>query len=238
MKRDDRDGEKAVERQTDGAWTPSSDGDVAGVEQRLMYPLMFKLNRKQKELRVPLVKRMAFNQKEIDLSDRPDAETQKMITAAFTQRLADTEAKSYRALCKKVRKTLKPLVPPRARACFYFHPELMKHHPGFLYTTADGKISVWVVPDLPIFMEKMDEMEVLKELCEGDLSDFDQRAAVYSAAKKKREEEVKRIAAILNEKRDGKPVTYLDFVKNHPLYFDAMYKIITGKDLLEGVQVE
>lgn len=184
--------------------------------------------RKQKKI---LITRAAVNQTDIMLGDPI---TQELLRALITELVKEHTVlinSLFEYINKRFNDLLRPLIPRALRECAKAFPQSVKWSKGFMYKASydfGGGHYFWVTPNIPYYFTQGTEPEILKKAKPDFLFRIDKAIADYMhhtdirAAK-----EVKYASAIV----DKNIKTYYDLLKYNPFWFEALYKLVTNKNL-------
>lgn len=176
--------------------------------------------------RKTLIRREAFNQDLIPLSNPVDKAHLRLLVEVLTRKYTNDMNRYSGYVNKRLTKLLSPLIPHRLRLCRIAYPNAFKQHPGFLYRASKeyGQgLTFWATPDIPYYFEQGTEQGVIEGSDPSLLYAVDKAIAAFNEVREKRKEvEVKSASKLLRSRIK----TYFDLLKLDPYWFEALYNEI------------
>lgn len=130
-------------------------------------------------------------------------------------------------LNNKVTKVLSGLIPAELRRSYKLHPEAFTPHPGFMYTTTSmaGARTIWVVPDLPVYLPQFTEMDTMREKRPAETEAIDRFVDAVIARKERLESEQAKLATSFASCR-----TQLALLNLNPAYWRVYAQLLEEEE--------
>lgn len=192
-----------------------------------------KIAKEKRDERRERIAKFAIQQQDICLSDIMTLEQKQMLL----QKLDEINSKAcnsiFAAICTNVSKLLRNFIPNDLKYCYYKYPASVKRHPGFIYECSEqygDSLSLWVTPNLPVYLAANSEMSLLRSLPQEALISIDKQIKYY----------YKRKSGVLSKRIHNaayvaklKKITFLHILKKDPIWFEYIYELITNKKMFE-----
>lgn len=174
------------------------------------------------------IQRMAFNQTDINLSDKIPTLQLRLLVELLTAPHSRAIAANKRFVNNRIAKLLRPHIPGVLRYALYKYPNSVKASAGFMYKASEeygNGLLFWVTPLVPHFFAQGTEMDILQEHKEY-LFAIDKAILRFDFHKKElMRKEINYAVRLLNIENK----TYFDLLKLNPYWFEKLYKYLTAK---------
>lgn len=193
--------------------------------------------RKAREERITYVKRAAFTQDDIFLSDPvPDQYLQQLFDSIMEPYLTRMNLHAS-IIRKRLYKNLKSFIPMRLLNAYRDFPQSVIKDPGFVCRTPNGGV-FWAELDFPAYIDPGEAYELAKtqhanrrmyDRNNDPAVHFDKEVDAYTKAKRIYMDKLRTTYAHLTKYNEQ--VSYIDILRQWPLWFDTLYTIVTNKVL-------
>lgn len=185
----------------------------------------------RKQARTALT-RAACNQTDISLEADIPQEHLKLLISELVKGHTVMTDKLFTYINRRFTMLLEPLIPKGLRKCFKECPQSVLKCKGFMYKASEeyGKgYYFWATPDIPYYFTQGTEQAVLEELRPRYLFRLDKAIADYHRRKDQRDRiEIKFASAVVDRHLN----TYFKLLRYNPHWFEALYTVLTGKQLI------